>query len=43
MLSYIRAMQIIMIFDAPFVFIVNLDNKLQKFVVVDDLQQIIQF
>lgn len=42
MLSHIGSMKIIMIFNRPFVFIVNLHNELQEFMVVNDLQKIIR-
>jgi len=41
MLSHIGSMKIIMIFNRPFVFIVNLHNELQEFMIINDLQEII--
>ena len=43
MLSNIRTVQVIMVLDGSFIFIVNLSNKLQKFMVINCLKQVVMF
>ena len=42
-LSNIRTMKVIMVMDLSFVFIVNLDHKLNELVVINALQNIVLF
>ena len=43
MLGYIGSVEVVMVFDTAFVFVVDLNDKLQEFVIVDKLEQIVHF
>ena len=41
MLRDVTTVQVVVVLDATFVLVVNLNDKLQELVVVDDLQQVV--
>ena len=41
MLRDVTTVQVVVVLDATFVLVVNLNDKLQELVVIDDLQQVV--